>query len=162
MWRAGVRSEEVMMISFPFRFCNMSIGEPSMEYGTPMKWHQRISVISFLYWAPGSSAATSGLREAGGTFLLSKRSSQYPERFSADPGPARCTFEFCPPTGNRQAVTTVTAANREEIRWNFIAPISAAARQLSHPAPDRRRDNTPQMRTFPDRTYDTSTRTCGG
>jgi hypothetical protein len=52
------------------------MGDTSIEYGTPMKWHQRISVISRLYWMPLSSAAISGLSEAGGMFLLSNRSSQ--------------------------------------------------------------------------------------
>src|SRR5215467_12111300 len=92
-----------MMTSLPFRFCKMSIGEPSMEYGTPMKWHQRISVMSFLCWTAGSSAATSGLRDGGGTFLLSKWSSQYPERVGFVAEPSLVPFAFCAVAGRKQS-----------------------------------------------------------
>src|ERR1043165_7011919 len=86
MCRAGLRTGNVITTSFPFRFWRISIGDCSIAYGVPKKWHHLVAAISRLYCTLRSSAAISGVSEAGGTFLLSNHSSQTPERLFA-PGP---------------------------------------------------------------------------
>src|SRR5215467_14211050 len=83
MWRAGVRTGAAITISFPSRLGRMSMGEALIAYGIPKKWHQRMAAVSSLYCTLRSSAARAGVSAAGGTFMLSKCSSQNPARPAA-------------------------------------------------------------------------------